>query len=532
MKVALYARVSSERQAEKDLSISSQLKALREYAKRNECEVYHEFVDEAESARTANRPAFQEMIALARQKPRPFEVILVWKLSRFARNREDSILYKSLLRKRGIQVVSVSENIDDSASGKLLEGMIEVIDEFYSHNLSQETKRGMRENARRGYLNGGVPPIGYTAKEVAVGGNTKRVLIPDAMYAPVIRRVFEMYVGGKGIKEIAKTLNEEGLKTNQGRSWSTSLIYNILKREVYTGTHIWRPTKGEAEEEVRIEDNHPALIEKKLFQDAQKVLQARSPKVRHPRTVSSQYLLSGLVRCAGCGAAWGGHSAKSGAHHYYACTNHIKKGKTVCDAKLHRKERLERFVIDRLKAHVLTEENLTRLLRLVNEELEKTKESSGEQLTILDKKLTDVARRLGKLYDALETGAFDMHDLAPRIKSLRAEQEQLSARRRDLVRITETSSVNQTSLAAVRAYASNLSELLGTGTVMEQKTFLRSFVRRIVVGAEEVKIEYTIPITKKKTEPLMEEVLSITSLSSPGRTRTYNPAVNSRMLYH
>lgn len=142
MKAVLYARVSSEKQAEKDLSISAQLKALRKYAAEKGYEVIREFVDEAESARTANRPAFQEMIALAKSKPKPFDVILVWKLSRFARNREDSIVYKSLLRKRGIQVVSIKERVDDSPAGALLEGMIEVIDEFYSANLAQEPVGG------------------------------------------------------------------------------------------------------------------------------------------------------------------------------------------------------------------------------------------------------------------------------------------------------------------------------------------------------------------------------------------------------
>ena len=114
MRVVLYARVSSERQAERDLSISAQLKALRQYAQEHGWEVYREFVDEAASARSANRPAFKEMIALGRQRRKRFDAILVWKLSRFARNREDSIIYKSLLRRRGISIISINEHVDDS----------------------------------------------------------------------------------------------------------------------------------------------------------------------------------------------------------------------------------------------------------------------------------------------------------------------------------------------------------------------------------------------------------------------------------
>jgi len=134
MNTALYARVSSDSQ-DVDLSISAQLRALRGYAAKHEYQVTREYVDGAESGRTAARPAFKEMIALAKTKHSPFESILVWKLNRFARNRVDSITYKKLLRDKGIRVISINEPLDDSPSGHLLEGVIETIDEFYSENL-------------------------------------------------------------------------------------------------------------------------------------------------------------------------------------------------------------------------------------------------------------------------------------------------------------------------------------------------------------------------------------------------------------
>jgi len=161
--VAIYARVSSDRQ-DVDLSISAQLKALREYAVRNGYTVIREFVDEAESGRSTARPAFREMISVARMKNPPFQMILVWKLSRFARNREDSIIYKSLLRKQGIQIVSINEPIEDTPTGRLMEGIIEVIDEFYSSNLAQDITRGLRENASRGFFNGSRPPLAISEK--------------------------------------------------------------------------------------------------------------------------------------------------------------------------------------------------------------------------------------------------------------------------------------------------------------------------------------------------------------------------------
>jgi DNA invertase Pin-like site-specific DNA recombinase len=200
MKVCCYARVSSERQAEKDLSIPAQLKALRRYASERGWEVVAEYVDEAESARTANRPKFKEMIAAARRKSKPFDAILVWKLSRFARNREDSIIYKSLLRKHGVQVISINEPVDDSAAGKLLEGMIEVIDEFYSTNLAEDVLRGMAENTGRRFCNGGPTPFGYRRAKIMIGNIQKSKLEPEENEVPIVRRDFQMSLAGQGGK--------------------------------------------------------------------------------------------------------------------------------------------------------------------------------------------------------------------------------------------------------------------------------------------------------------------------------------------
>ncbi len=195
MRVAIYARASSERQ-DIDLSISAQLKALKEYAVRNGHIVVKEYVDEAESGRSIDRPGFKQMIATARQKPAPFEAILVWKLSRFARNREDSIIYKALLRRQGIQVISINEPLEDTPSGKLLEGIIEVIDEFYSTNLAQDVLRGMRENAGRGFCNGGRAPYGYIRVKVQDGTIARTTLEPDPKTMPIVQRIFRECLAG------------------------------------------------------------------------------------------------------------------------------------------------------------------------------------------------------------------------------------------------------------------------------------------------------------------------------------------------
>ncbi len=215
-KACIYTRVSSERQ-DTDLSISAQLRAPREYAHRNGYQIFREFVDEAESGRMADRPAFREMIALARTKRPPFGAVLVWKLNRFARNREDSIIFKSLLRKQNIQVISINEPLEDTPAGRLLEGIIEVIDEFYSSNMAQDVTRGMRENAMRGYFSGGSPPSGYTVTKVKDGARMRSTLIPEPSLSLVIKRMFDECSSGKGLKEIAKGLNRDGIPAKCGK---------------------------------------------------------------------------------------------------------------------------------------------------------------------------------------------------------------------------------------------------------------------------------------------------------------------------
>jgi DNA invertase Pin-like site-specific DNA recombinase len=275
-------------------------------------------------------------------------------------------IYKSLLRKYGISVISMNEQVDESPAGMLLEGMIEVIDEFYSTNLAQDTLRGMKENAGRGYHNGGVVPIGYQAKTCRDGANEKTRLEPDESFTPIIQRIFQMCADGMGAKEIVKTLNGEGLRTNTSKLWNKNTIYYILKNEIYTGTLVWnRQTKSQGrakpkdpKEIIRIEHNHPAIASREMFEKVRALLRERSPEITHPRTLNSEYLLSGLLYCGKCGAGMLGCAAKSSRFFYYAYHNYCKRGKDVCNPELIKQERIEGFVIHRIKAHLLTEDNL------------------------------------------------------------------------------------------------------------------------------------------------------------------------------
>ena len=237
-----------------DQSVSAQLRAFKDYAQSNGYSVAREYVDEAESGRVADRPQFREMIEEGSQPKAPFEVILVWKFSRFTRKREHAVAFKSMLRRKGVRVVSITEHADDSPTGKLMEAIIESVDKFYSENLAQDVVRGMREAASRGFFLGSKAPFGYTRVKVSDGVKERPTLEIDPATAPIVRELFESSLRGNGLKEICKELNERGI-TSRGKRWYKGGLHYLLTNEAYTGAAVWgRTSKGEkSQDPVRVE---------------------------------------------------------------------------------------------------------------------------------------------------------------------------------------------------------------------------------------------------------------------------------------
>lgn len=515
-RVAIYARVSSDRQ-DVDLSISAQLKAMREYAVRNSYAVVREFVDEAESGRTAARPAFREMISLAKMKPPSFGMILVWKLSRFARNREDSIIYKSLLRKQGIQVVSINEPIEDSPTGRLMEGIIEVIDEFYSSNLAQDVIRGMRENASRGFFNGSRAPFGYSKKKVKDGEKARNTLEPDQNQVPIIQRIFRECAEGKGLKEIAKSLNHDSILAPAGGKWGKQRIHKILINEAYTGCLVWgKNHNGNSNlPPVRKEEAWQALITKDIFEKVRTSLNGRAPKVTHPRVTSSHYLLSGLIHCRKCGAAYIGYGAKSGRFHYYVCGTTYSKGKEACSSQHLPKERVEKFVIEKIKGHILTDEHLAELVKLVNEELDTSIKKYKERIEVIDHEIDQWQGRLEHLYDFVETKAIDPVRMAKRIADVQDKIDEMRRVRLEIEEALQTRRLEPVDPKTVLGYIKDLKEFLEDSSIFERRAFLRSFIESIEVDDGQITLNYTLPLPPDNSRQEAASVLGIVPSSPP-----------------
>ena len=299
---AAYIRVSTEDQTE--YSPASQLEKIREYAKRNGYILPDEYVfmDEGISGRhTEKRASFNRMIGLAKQKPKPFDAILLWKFSRFARNREDSIVYKSMLRKQcGIDVISISENVGDDKMSVIIEAMIEAMDEYYSINLAEEVKRGMTEKASRGKAVT-IPSFGYRMEDGRY--------IPDPDTAPFVRKIYHDYLSGTPMLTIARELNDAGLRTRRGNLFENRNVRYILRNPVYIGKIRWSAS-GRTDyhsisdpEDNAIDGEHAPIIDKETWDKVQEKLSAEGGR-RYMREGSPKepFMLQGLCRCSACGA--------------------------------------------------------------------------------------------------------------------------------------------------------------------------------------------------------------------------------------
>ena len=528
--VALYARVSSDRQ-DVDLSVAAQLRALRDYADRNGYVVAREYIDEAESGRIADRPQFSKMIDEASRPEAPFKEILVWKFSRFTRKREHAVAFKSMLRRRGVRVISITEQADDTPTGKLLEAIIESVDEFYSENLAQEVTRGMREAASRGFWMTTHAPYGYRRVYVQDGTKKRPKLELNPPADAVVRRIFDMVLKGRSILDVTKTLNSEGIRTTNGKKWLKTTIHTMLGNEAYTGTLVWGANAKDGADPVRVEDAFPAIVSKQEFQMAKNVLESRAPKTVHPRRASSPYLLSGLLRCKTCGKNLSASEAKSGRYTYYVCQSLLKLGSEACNAPRLNARAFEKLIVDQIRDNILTESNIRDLVKLLDEEMDGVASEQRERLTAVEEELEDLNRRLGRIWQAIETTDIELADASERIREHRERKEKLEIAAEEARELLSDRRQFLDSADTIAAFAEDMSEFLMTSELTETKAFVWSFVKEIKVGSDSADILYTLPTPEdspigsvdNSEVSLSGRVMSTVRNGTPGGTRTHAP---------
>ena len=384
MKAVIYARYSSDNQREE--SIEGQLRECTAYCKKNDITVLRTYIDRAMSAKTDHRPDFQRMIKDSAKGL--FDVIIVWKLDRFARNRYDSAHYKAQLRKYGVKVLSATENISEGPEGTILESMLEGMAEYYSAELSEKVIRGHTENALKCKYNGGTPTFGFIIDK-------EKCYQIDPHTAPVVLESFTRYADGATMKEVMQYLVESGFTTVRGRKIDLNFIARLLKNRKYIGEYSYR--------HIVTPGGIPAIVPQDLFDRVQQRLEAnRKAPARHK--AEDDYLLTTKLFCGTCGAMMVGESdtsaSKGRKYHYYRCVN-TKKHKT-CAArhKSVRKIPLENAVVNAVMAKVMNDN----FVEYIADRVLEIQGMESSELPSLRQQLAETERGIENMLNAIQMG--------------------------------------------------------------------------------------------------------------------------------
>lgn len=405
----VYARYSSHRQGEQ--SIEGQLAAAKAYADARGYTIVHEYIDRAMTGRNDNRDEFQRMLSDCSKKQ--FSVIIVWKVDRFGRNREEITFNKYRCKKQGVRVEYVAENVGEGPESVILESVLEGMAEYYSLQLSQNIRRGNLENAKKCKFAGGRVPLGYKL-------NDEHYFVIDPDTAPLVRRIYSMYAEGQTITEIIDQLNAEGLRTGQGNPYTKNSLRTVLKNEKYIGIYDFK--NGE----VRIEDGVPAIIDKEIFYKVQKLLaiNQRAPAAKWSR---ADYLLTNKLFCGSCGAQMVGESgtSKTGAkYNYYLCIGH-KRGNT-CKRKAIRQDWLEPFVLNKTQELIMDDEVIQYITDNVWDYYLR-QDRQRDKVSTLKTQLAEIEKAINNLMRAIEAGMPLTEMTKNRLTELDGQQQALNA---------------------------------------------------------------------------------------------------------
>ena len=404
MTAVIYARYSSDSQREE--SIEGQIRECTAYAKKNGITIVKHYIDRAISAKTDNRPQFQQMIKDSDKKL--FDIVLVWKLDRFARNRYDSARYKTQLKKNGVKLVSATEIISEGPEGIILESVLEGYAEYYSADLAEKVVRGQTENILKGRCNGGRGTFGYTL-------DSERKFHIDPLASPFVLESFRKYRNGLTMKEIRDWLNENGIKNPVGGTFTYNSVEHMLKNRRYIGELKFR--------DVVVPDAIPPIIPLELFDDVQEKI-AKNKKAPARRKAEDDYLLTTKLYCGYCGALMFGESGTSRTgevHRYYKCAT--AKKRKGCKKKTVRKQWLEDLVVNQTMQLVRDDAAMESIIAKVME----LQDRENTNLPLYEKQLRDAESGIQNMLNAIQAGILTS-STKERLEQLEETKRELEAR--------------------------------------------------------------------------------------------------------
>ena len=404
MTAVIYARYSSDNQREE--SIEGQIRECTAYAEKNGITVVKHYIDRALSAKTDNRPDFQQMIKDSEK--RLFDIVLVWKLDRFARNRYDSAHYEYQLERNHVKLVSATEPISDSPAGIMVKSMLTGMAEYYSAELSEKVVRGMTENVLKGKYNGGTIPIGFKVDE-------EKFFQVDPLKAPFVVESFQRYNDGATMKELMNWLNDSGVTTNRNQKFTYNSVQTLLTNKRYIGENHFK--------DIVMPDSIPAIVDKDLFEEVQlKIKKNSRAPARHK--AEDDYLLTTKLFCGMCGAMMFGECGTGRnkvVHHYYKCAT-AKRFKT-CKKKTVRKEWLEDLVVAETMKLIQDDAVIDAIVAEVME----LQDQENTTLPLLEKQMREVENGIENMLNAIQAGVLT-NSTKSRLEKLEAQQKELEVR--------------------------------------------------------------------------------------------------------
>jgi site-specific DNA recombinase len=436
IRAAIYARVSTARQAERDLSLPDQIAQCRAFCERQGWESVEVFCEPGASALDEDRAVFQEMIYKATRPERPFAFIVVHSLSRFSRDSLHSELYVRKLRKAGVELVSITQTVSSDPSGEMFRKLLNVFDEHQSRENAKHVHRAMCENARQGFWNGSHAPYGYKTRIAERrGAKDKKVLVVDEEEARVVREIFALASGHEGrplgVKAIACCLTDRGL-VRRGVRFSTGSVYEVLTSSTYHGQHYFNRrdsrTGAPRPPSQWVGIQVPPIVAESTFNAVQALLQSRSPKRTPPRVVNGPTFLAGLARCGYCAAAMIQNTGKGGQYRYYCCSRKLKEGPSACRGLRTPMEKLDEIVVGEVARQVLDPDRLTMMLDAYVHSTMAQAEGAKAQLAKLRHDHTAAVAGIVRLLELVEKGLMEAGDpvMRERLVGLKLQRDQIA----------------------------------------------------------------------------------------------------------
>ena len=484
MTAVIYARYSSDNQREE--SIEGQIRECTAYAEKNGITVVKHYIDRAYSARTANRPEFQRMVKDSER--RLFDIVLVWKLDRFARDRYDAAHYKHILQKNHVKLVSATEPISDSPAGIMMESMLTGMAEYYSAELSEKIVRGMTENVLKGKYNGGTIPIGYVI-------DAERHFQIDPLTAPFVVEAFKRYAEGATMKQVLDWLNRQGVKTGKNHAFTYNSVHTLLTNRRYMGENRFQ--------DIVMPDTIPVIVEKELFDRVQeKMAKNRRAPARHK--AEDDYLLTTKLFCGMCGAMMFGECGtgrNKTVHHYYKCAK--AKRTHSCKKKTVRKVWLEDLVVNATMKMLQDDQAIDAIVEMVMQ----LQDQENTTLPLLEKQLKETETGIQNMLNAIQSGILTS-STKERLEALEAQKKELE------IRITEEKLAKpKLSPDFVRFWLTRFRKL-NPEIKSHRETLVNTFVNAIYLYDDKVLLTFNY---KEGTKTIsLDDVASLTGSGESG----------------